>query len=176
MANNINQLLASLPSMPDATGSWLPSHAVEGIKTGLGRAANPNELVQFQTGKNTRDQFYRIRPGINASNTNAHRRFVMELSEARRPYMQSLNRQLSGGEDYPVTMALAGIATGVVSAGAGAMFSLMTAVVSNTKPRHSVQLREGDQLWQIEQLGKNNGKIRHSSCFIVVDPFRKQQK
>lgn len=175
MANNKNTLLATLPPLSQSSGKWLPSYVVEGLKTGLGRSANPNELVQFRTGQNIRDQFYVIRPGVDASRTNAYRRFVMEFGGARVSYMRSLNRELLGGEDYPVTMALLGIATGAVSAGAGALFSLATAVVSDAKPKQSIQVRDGDQLWQIEQLGKANGEIIHSSCFVVVDPLRKEK-
>ncbi len=85
-----------------------------------------------------------------------------------------LNNELLGGESYPVLTATLDIATGVVSGGAGLLFTLATTGLTLANTTSRVLARTGDEIWHIEEIGKVGNKATYVSAFFIVDPFRKQ--
>ena len=82
--------------------------------------------------------------------------------------------ELSGGKSYPVLTALLGAAAGPVSGLGALLFSAATTAISSINPIQNVQVRLGDEIWQVEQIGKSKGKAVYGSVFFIVDPFRRQ--
>ena len=86
--------------------------------------------------------------------------------------MNSLNAELKGGEGYPVLVGLLGIAASAYSFGVGAVFALISIALAPGRERTAVLAREGDQIWHLECVGQEDGKLKHCEQFLLVDPFR----
>ncbi len=85
-----------------------------------------------------------------------------------------LNKELLGGESYPVLTATLSLATGIISGGAGLIFTLATTGLALTKTTSKVLARPGDEIWHIEEIGKVNNIAIYVSAFFIVDPYRNQ--
>lgn len=85
-----------------------------------------------------------------------------------------LNQDLLGDESYPVLTAALGIATGIVSGGAGLFFTLATTGLTLGNTTRRVLARPGDEIWHIEEIGKIGNKPVYVSAFFLVDPYRKK--
>lgn len=87
-----------------------------------------------------------------------------------------LNTELLGGQSYPVLTAVLGAAAGPVSGGGALLFSAVSAGVDTAKQTYRVLARDGDEIWHIEEIGKEsrNGVFApvYVSSFFVVDPYR----
>jgi hypothetical protein len=98
--------------------------------------------------------------------------------EGTKGYTETLNKALSGGESFPILNAVLGTIAGVASAGAGLLFTIGTTAVDVGKTNQNVQARVGDELWQVEVIGKtkNGGSwdVVHVGSYFLVDPFRGQ--
>jgi hypothetical protein len=81
---------------------------------------------------------------------------------------------LLGGERYPVLTAAIGIAGGAISGGAGLLFTLSTTGLALVNTAGKVLARAGDEIWHIEEIGKEGNKAIYISAFFIVDPYRKQ--
>ena len=79
-----------------------------------------------------------------------------------------------GGESYPILTTALSIAGSVVSGGASLLFSLATTGLSLTKTTSKVLARLDDEIWHIEEIGKEGNKAVYLSAFFIVDPYRKQ--
>lgn len=79
-----------------------------------------------------------------------------------------------GGESYPILTTALGIASGVVSGGAGLIFTLATTGLALANTTTKVLARPNDEIWHIEEIGKIGNKAVYVSAFFIVDPFRKQ--
>lgn len=114
---------------------------------------------------------------VKRENRVAHRK-AMDLPNAVEDnYTFMLNNRLMGGRDYPLLTSLAGIGTSLVSGGAGLIFSAAATGISLGNTSHRILARGGDQLWQMEEIGKSREGASfvpvHVLSYFLVDPFRK---
>jgi len=93
----------------------------------------------------------------------------------------SLNRALKGGTSYPILTAALGTGVGMISGGAGFLFGAFSLGVDLGRRDSDVLARSGDEIWQIEEIGKvrktgffsNGGYVAmHLSSYLLVDPYR----
>ncbi len=68
-----------------------------------------------------------------------------------------------------------GVAAGAASAGAGLLFTIATTGLSLANTTSKVLARTGDEIWQIETIGKDVDKAVYVTSYFIVDPFRKQE-
>ena len=120
---------------------------------------------------------------LQRNNISARRRLLVLDQETANNFTHSLNNTLSGGDSYPVLTAVLGVAAGIASFGAGLMFTVATTALSMSGSNHRVIARGGDELWQVEEIGKATsstywglGSDRtnafHISAFFLRDPHR----
>ena len=87
-----------------------------------------------------------------------------------------LNKELSGGQNYPVLTAMLGAAAGPISGGGSLLFSAATTGIDLAKPEHRIIARKGDEIWHVEEFGKvtKDGQVLpiYVSSFFIVDPYR----
>lgn len=109
-------------------------------------------------------------------------RKLMTLPEVtENSFTNSLNTELLGGEQYPILTATLGTAAGIASFGAGLLFTVGTTALSLAVTVQRVLARMGDELWQIEEIGKESTtgffggvetKAVHVGSYFLVDPYR----
>ena len=109
-----------------------------------------------------------------APNSRQSKRKVCTFMPGNEHITSKLNQDLLGGESYPVLTAVLGIAAGVVSGGAGLLFTIATTGLTLGNTTKRVLARPGDEVWHIEEIGKMGNKPVYISAFFLVDPFRKQ--
>lgn len=102
------------------------------------------------------------------------RRKVNTLNQAPTLILNKLNTALLGGERYPILTAAIGIAGAAISGGAGLLFTLSTTGLALANTAGKVLARPGDEIWHIEEIGKEGNKAIYISAFFIVDPYRKQ--
>ncbi|VAW61738.1 hypothetical protein MNBD_GAMMA08-981 [hydrothermal vent metagenome] len=90
--------------------------------------------------------------------------------------MKALNRELSGGESYPILTTALGIAGGFVSGGGSILFSAALTGLSLAQKTSKVLARQADEIWHIEEIGKEGDKAVYVSSFFIAAPFRKNSK
>lgn len=105
------------------------------------------------------------------------KRKVMTLDNAVEDnYTFMLNNALMGGRDYPLLTSVAGVGAGLVSFGAGLIFSGAATSISLGKKAHRILARGGDELWQMEEIGKATSRGKpaavHVLSYFLLDPFR----
>jgi len=92
-----------------------------------------------------------------------------------------LNTELLGGKSYPVLTAALGTAAGIASFGTGLIFTVAATGLSLAQTSQRALARSGDEIWQIEEIGKipDNGtfgsggyKAVHVLSYFLVDPYR----
>jgi len=122
---------------------------------------------------------YAVKPvrgasSLTAPNNRFSRRKVSTLQASSIHSLNTLNKELLGGESYPVLTATLGIASGAISGGASLLFTLATTGISLANTTSKVLARPGDEIWHIEEIGKEGNKAVYLSAFFIVDPYRKQ--
>jgi len=115
---------------------------------------------------------------LQAKNRQAMRK-VMSLSPSTDTnFTYVLNSALLGGRSYPILTAIIGTATGLASFSLGLFFTVASTGLSMSQKSQRVLARGGDEIWQIEEIGKTrvDGKFKamHINSYFLVDPFRKQ--
>jgi hypothetical protein len=168
-AYTTQQLMAKLPNLPPQTKNSLPSNIIHGFSAGIGQ--NRFVLVNLDF-RGPHNQRFVPDPKVNLYSQNASRRRIMTLDAGKAGFMHSLNQALKGGEDYPILTGLLGIAAGIASAGAGILFSLTTIAVSAGKTSQPIRARLGDEIRQVELVGKEGQALKHVEYFLLVDPYR----
>jgi len=87
-----------------------------------------------------------------------------------------LNTAFQGGTSYPVLTAVLGAATGLASTPAGLFFSTASTAVEVKRSVHRILGRTGDEIWQLEEIGKMRDndayKAVHINSYWLVDPYR----
>jgi hypothetical protein len=111
---------------------------------------------------------------LSTINNRFSRRKVSTLQVSSIHALNKLNKELLGGESYPVLTTALGIAGGVISGGASLLFTLATTGLSLANTTSKVLARPGDEIWHIEEIGKEGNKAIYLSAFFIVDPYRKQ--
>jgi len=106
---------------------------------------------------------------------------VMTFAGGNAAFMKNLNKQLMGGDSYPILEAVLGTAVGVVSGGAGLLFAATSLGVNLARRTSDVLVRAGDEIWHIEEIGKifedniiysDRWVPTHVSSYLIVDPYR----
>lgn len=115
------------------------------------------------------------------TSTIQYRQKLMTLTAQQTGYMRALNQSLKGGASYPVLTFALGTAVGLVSGGAGLIFSVATAGLDLSRRDTDVLARGGDEIWAFEAIGKvyetnwfsQDGWIaQHITSYFLYDPFR----
>lgn len=86
-------------------------------------------------------------------------------------------KELAGGKSYPVLNAVLGTVAGAQLV-AGMLFTIGTTALELSKTHHGVPARQGDELWQVEEIGKvvkgAAWDVVHVGSYFLIDPFRTQ--
>ncbi len=90
-------------------------------------------------------------------NNRISRRKVRTLQSSSINALNKLNSELLGGESYPILTTALGIAGGAVSGSASLLFTLATTGFSLAKTTSKVLVRLDDEIWHIEEIGKEGG-------------------
>jgi hypothetical protein len=177
-ANVLNQL----KELQSDSGIYLPQATTAGFKAHL--ESNGNRAIELVQPVQIANAHWTMKPRNGSSSLakkeNIHReRRVMTLSVAQEEnFTYRLNTALLGGKSYPVLTAVLGAASGIASMGAGLLFAAATTGLDVMKPSNRVLARTGDEVWQVEEIGKiTNGsapKAIHINSYFLVDPYRKQ--
>jgi len=83
-----------------------------------------------------------------------------------------LNTSLLGGESYPILEVVLGTIAGAVSAGAGLLFTVASTGLNLARTSQRVLGRAGDEIWQVEEIGKTGSDVIHVGSYFLVDPYR----
>lgn len=103
-----------------------------------------------------------------------HERRIRTFKDADASLINKLNTELLGGRDYPVLTFALGVAGGMVSGGGSLLFSAATTALSLGKKAANALARTGDEIWRIEEIGKEGNEAVHVMAYMLVDPYRKQ--
>ncbi|WP_454063421.1 hypothetical protein [Candidatus Nitrospira salsa] len=175
-----SELLSKLSKLPAKTDRKLMSSTIAGLKAeqaggGFAMTGDPLQLIE---GKRVRSwikgpHYVQIPdPDVNLLKTNVVRRKLLSFNPKNEKFRKSVNKDLSGGESYPILTTFLGISVGFVSGGAGLVWTGITTAVSLANDPQPVRVRDGDEVHQIEIVGVRNGKIEHLEWLILIDPFR----
>lgn len=136
---------------------------VRGLMQGGINKNNPYALLESK---------YDGRTGITQSiavdprKVNAHKRKLMTLGPEKSTTIMSINTCLlhepSGAESaFALALDLVGVDT---------LFTI--AQLAASKPSAAVLARQGDEVWQLESLGKVGAHIEYVNYLLLVDPLR----
>ncbi len=172
-----NKLLKKLPAIIDSdTGVRLATSHIYGF-TAVGGGI---ELVKITL----RDgKWGGVPKDVQLTKIGARKR-MLAFSNANKGFLEIVNKDLAGGDSFPVLKAVLGVATGVVSFGAGLAFTVLTTASEISQSKSPVLARFGDEVWREEKIGKTVsssffGKDRqvgvHIARYFLEDPFRRQR-
>jgi hypothetical protein len=172
MATNYDRerLWNKLPNAPKATNKSLATSVVYGITHKEG-----HKLVNVA--RIGGDYVKVPNSGVDLMRTNAAKELRVKCSDANRGFMESLNRSMAGGEDYPLLTGLLSIGAGLFSAGAGILFTIASSAVSAAKSTQPTRARIGDEVWSLEVVTRGpteggSSTFLHIQYYLLVDPFR----
>jgi len=115
---------------------------------------------------------------LQAKNRQSMRKVMSLPASTDTNFTYVLNTALLGGRSYPVLTAIIGTATGLASFSLGLFFTVASTGLSMSQKSQRVLARGGDEIWQIEEIGKSRSdgtfKPMHINSYFLVDPFRKQ--
>lgn len=152
----------------------------------------PDSIITGLTKSLTQARYQLIRSKVNPSGagfitgptngtasllSNVQARRLLWTAKENDGFLKMLNKELQGGEGYPILSAVVGEGVGripVLGTAVSLLFSAVSAGVDLSKTSHTVIARVGDQVWQIEEIGRVGAKIVHVGFYWVVDPCRKQ--
>lgn len=165
-------VLSQLPELQRKSNARLNPVVVSSIQD----HSNPRALVEPVLVANGK---FAVKPKKGASslatqNNRVSKRKVNMFKAGNEHIASKLNQELLGGERYPVLTAVLGITAGVVSGGAGLLFTVATTGLALANTTKRVLARPGDEVWHIEEIGKIGNKATYVSAFFLVDPYRKQ--
>ena len=138
--------------------------------------ANPRALVKKELVANGQFSLVPVKGAqslLTANNRDLYRK-VKTFNPGSMHVMDKLNKELLGGENYPILTALLGFAAGPISAGGSVMFSVANTALSLANTTSKVLARPGDEIWHHEKIGKQGNKVIYVSAFFIIDPYRKQ--
>ena len=169
------QVMQKLVSLQKQSDMRLPDSIITGLTKSLTQAryqliraiANPTGAGFITVPTN----------GTASLLSNIQARRMLWTAKENDGFLQMLNKELQGGEEYPILSAVVGEGVGffpVVGTAMSLLFSGVSAGVDLAKTSHTVIARAGDQVWQIEEIGKVGTKVVHVGSYWVVDPYRKQ--
>lgn len=175
-----NNILDELSTLQSDSGKRLPTSIIYGFSA-LPGGGSGSQLINLQN--NGGGSVVAVpRSGIDSllQKPQARRRLgTFDGSHGR--FRLTLNKSLKGGESYPVLTTILGTATGLISGGAGLLFTATQLGISLGTRSTDVLARAGDEIWYIEEVGKSfeDNLIfadryvpTHVSSYILVDPYR----
>ena len=180
LCKDINQkrsskIIDGLVQLQRQSNIRMSDHIITGLTKSLTQARYP--LIRTQV-KPSGGGFVTVPTNGTASLlANVRGRRLLWTARENEPFMKMLNDELKGGESFPILTEVleAGLgAVPVVGAAASLLFSAISTGVDLAKTSHSVIVRAGDHVWQIEEIGKVGTKVVHVGSYWVVDPYRKQ--
>lgn len=109
-----------------------------------------------------------------ASEQESKRRLKVLRGERGDDLTVSLNNYLVGHSSFPMANGIASVLMGTISGVGGVLYSLITAAMSQAQITPRVLARPGDEIWQVELVGKTAGmaEMVHAEYWFLVDPFR----
>lgn len=169
------QLIQQLVPLQKQSNMRLPDSIITGLTKSLTQARY--QLIRSKVNP-TGAGFVTVPTNGTASLlSNVQFRRLLWTARENDGFLQMLNKELQGGEGYPILSAVVGEGVGfipVVGTAVSLLFSAVSAGVDLAKTSHTVIARAGDQVWQIEEIGRVGTKVVHVGSYWVVDPFRKQ--
>ena len=174
-------VLASLPELQPESGKYLPDSLITGMTRSFTQARH--QLIRSRMNPAGYGHIYQPTNGTASLLNGAHAvRKLMTLSPGlEENFTHRLNTGLLGGESYPILTAVLGTIAGVASAGAGLLFTIASTGLSLSQTSQRVLARGGDELWQVEEIGKSresglfSGESTvavHVGSYFLVDPYR----
>lgn len=177
------KILASLQKLQPTSNRRLPDSIITGITSSLTHARYNliRTTINPAGGGYITGPTYGTESLLDKKNLQSIRK-VKTLSEVTEDsFTNTLNTELLGGEQYPVLLAVLGTAAGAASGGAGLVFTIATTALSLHVTVQRVLGRMGDEIWQIEEIGKESStgffggvttKAVHIGSYFLVDPYR----
>ena len=171
------KLLALLEPLQTDSGKHLPAYVIAKINTreryqlmrtsttfGKSRLGVPRVLHEPTNGVSS----------LSLSKNTHTTRKLMSISAAgtEDSFMFTLNTALLGGKSYPILTAALGTIVGLASMGAGLLFTATSTALNVSRTSQRVLARAGDELWQVEQIGKVESAVVHVEAYILLDPYR----
>lgn len=178
------RIIRQLQYLRPESSVYLRNSVIVGMTRSLGAGVR-NSLIRSRPNPDGYGFIYVPTNGanslLNPNNITSRRRLMVLDQETSQNFTHSLNDALSGSDNYPVLTAVLGVAAGLASFGAGLLFTASTTALSLAQPNHRVLARGGDQLYQVEEIGKvinhnifsaDSVDIVHISAIFLVDPHR----
>jgi hypothetical protein len=159
--------MASLQPLQPDSGKRFSSSVITGMTMSITHARN--QLMRSVANQQGRGFLTVPAPGQRLM---ASRCLMTVRAERSGGFTESLNTALLGGEQYPILNFVLGTAAGVVSGGVGFVFSVATTALSLNQTAQRILARGGDELWQVEQIGRAGRDVVHVGAYFLYDPFR----
>lgn len=108
-------------------------------------------------------------------NIQVTRRLMTMATEDEDNFTHRLNNELLNLPKHPILKLVLGTGAGILVppvALAGLVFTGITTALDLSKTSQRILARGGDEIWQVEELGKKNNKLTHISSFFLYDPYR----
>lgn len=179
---NTPQELNHLPILPAATGMGPLTSNLKQILVASGPCRTPSLLIRPIAGSSDFEPL----PGVDLAAPDHHhatRCCRVFQDETVDPMALEFNSWLNGGPTYPILTGILGVTAGLVPGVgliAGLAWSAATTAISNSNaaPNHRVRIRDADQIWVMEVVGRVTGSslaqaFRHVRYYIIVDPHRR---
>ena len=165
-------ILTSLQVLQQDSGKRISDSIITGMTRSLSRARY--QLVRYTRNPSGQGYVYLPTDGIATlpQHTQAARKLMTLPAGIEDNFTYMLNTALLGGRSYPILTAVLGTLTGVVSGGAGLLFTVASTGLSLSQTSQRVLARAGDELWQIEEIGKIGSTAVHVGSYFLVDPYR----
>jgi hypothetical protein len=165
------RLLAVLRPMPKATGARISKDIIAGFHL---QPWHRGELLAYQRGSGRHLRVDRPDVSLMTNHFASEKRMVFapEGPSGAGRHTAMVNDALMGGKEHPVLMGVFGLLIGKSSPVSGLAWSIVTTALESQKTTHRVLVREGDELWQTELVGKKGEVVYHSKMHWIVDPFR----
>jgi hypothetical protein len=170
------QVISSLKGLRKDSGKRIPDNFITEFTKSNAQARN--QLIQRRSDSSDLGTVLVPTKGIASlpRNTQKIRKIkTLDVSiEDNQTYQ--LNTALLGGTSYPILTAVLGTIVGVASGGAGLLFTIASTAISMSQTSHRVLARGGDEIWQVEEIGKTGSKAVHVGSYFLVDPYRSRSQ
>ena len=163
-------MTSRLPDLGAPTRVRLPQSTVLGFV-----ARQRHRFMMIEATGGPRNQTFVLRPGIDLSRYHKAERRLFDFTAGMERYRGIVNNELSGGTSYPVLATLLGIGGGFITSGGSTAFGVILTALDLTRQAQSILARQGDELWQMEVIGRgSNGRLVHVEYFVLWDPYRRE--
>ena len=173
-------ILSQLQELRPEFKKTLPKNVLVMFSSHLSnKGLNPKQLINPVQFANA-DWGWKPKSGTDSLRKPENRHYEQKVATLEVGYETNftfiLNTALLGGNSYPVLTAVLGTAAGFASTPVGLFFAAASTTIDVTKKAQRILGRMGDEIWQIEEIGKirdkNTFKPVHINSYWLVDPFR----